>query len=106
MTANKRHLILSEELQRDRVQVDFEGWWHAYPRKIGKPQALSAYRLRRKEGASAEELALARDNYLATKDGVEQKFIKHARSFLGPNWSEWLDDLDDGSTVYRHPRND
>lgn len=65
---------------------DFEEWYQGYPRKGSKSDAFRCYSARRKEGISPAGLLKARDLYAdqLRRDGTEQKFIKLAKTFLGP----------------------
>lgn len=63
----------------------FESFWKAYPRKVDKGQAYKKYQARLKDGFRPEELQEAAQNYgnQCAKDHTEQKYIKHAKTFLG-----------------------
>ena len=74
-------------------ETDFIGWYENYPRKEHRSKALDAYRARRREGVSAADLVLARDNYIKAKRGTEGTFVMMPKTFLakdGP-WSEYRD---------------
>ena len=74
---------------------DFADWWAGYPRKAKREAALKAYRARRREGATAEELRQARDFYaLELEDaGTGERHTMHGATFLAPRgpWREVLD---------------
>lgn len=63
---------------------EFEEWWKAYPRKVGKGDAYKKYKTRLKDGWSPEELLIAAKNYKARtiRDRTEEKYIKHPKTFL------------------------
>lgn len=63
----------------------FESFWKVYPRKVDKGQAYKKYQARLKDGFKPEELQEAAQNYAnqCAKDHTEQKYIKHAKTFLG-----------------------
>lgn len=77
----------------DDIPPGFAEFWEAYPRKVDKSQAAKTYHARVKDGATPEELLLAAQNYaahcLASK--TEVKFIKHPKTFLNPDWRQWLE---------------
>jgi hypothetical protein len=74
----------------DEVRADFEVWYAAYPRHVGRGQALRAYcSARRKKVDPAALLEGARkacDRYA----GTDQKFIPHPATWL--NGERWLDE--------------
>jgi len=88
---NKKH-VRSESKKGGSWDADFEEFWSDYPRKVNKQVALKAYRARRREGVSAEDLLAGRDRYRAyvEAEGTEEKYIKHGSTFLGPDkhWQE------------------
>lgn len=66
------------------LEADFERWWAAYPRKVGKGAARKAYLIARKKTAEAVLIdALCRD----WPD--DEKFIPHPATWL--NGERWLD---------------
>lgn len=70
----------------------FAEFWQVYPRKIDKSQAAKAYSARLKDGATPDDLARAAKNYAAycAAAKTEAKFIKHPKTFLNPDWRQWL----------------
>lgn len=82
-----------EDLSRKSIDLDleFEGWWKQYPRKVGKGQALRAYKGARK-GASLEELAngLRRASIAWEAARTAPQYVPHASTWL--NGQRWLDD--------------
>ena len=74
---NKRN-VLSPEYPKE-----FEDWWELYPRKTEKQAAYTKYKATKKKGATVEILKMAaiayRDN--CEKDGTDQKYIKHPKTF-------------------------
>lgn len=73
----------------DAYSSDFDAWYSDYPRRIGRAKAFAAYKARRREGITPDQLTQARDHYAKAVAGSE--FIKYPASFLakdGP-WSEW-----------------
>jgi hypothetical protein len=79
---------------------EFEELWGAYPRPVGKKAAFAKCRVKLKEGATWERLIAAAENYAkwARDNGKEQTFLKHARTFYGPqdHWEEWVEDIPEG----------
>jgi excisionase family DNA binding protein len=76
-------------------EAQFEQWWSAYPRKVGKAAARTAFAARRRAGTPLDDLLLARDTYAdrVTKAATALNFVQHASTFLhGPDgpWSEYL----------------
>lgn len=74
-----------EETKNSGYSSTFEEFWKAYPRKVDKGQAYKKYQARLKDGFTPDELLEAAMNYAkqCTKERTEQKFIKHAKTFLG-----------------------
>lgn len=64
--------------------TDFEKFWQTYPRKVGKGEAYKKYKARLNDGFSPEQLQEAVTNYAArvARDHTEEKYIKHAKTFL------------------------
>ena len=84
--------IQSETPQDDKASEpkyskDFEEFWAAYPRKIGKGEAHKKYNARRKDGFSEKELLVAAQNYATQceRQRTDQQYIKHAKTFLSEN---------------------
>jgi phage replisome organizer N-terminal domain protein len=73
-----------EKGESDRYSKDFEEWWKAYPRKIGKADAYRKYKTRIKDGWSHGELMEAAVNYSddVKKTNTDQQYIKHPKTFL------------------------
>lgn len=66
---------------------DFEAFWEVYPRKVGKGEAYKKYKARLNDGWSEAELLEAAKNYASrvARERTEQKYIKHAKTFLSEN---------------------
>lgn len=69
----------------------FEEFWKTYPRKIDKKRAQKAWSAAVKR-ADPKMLIEAAGRYLVEKQGVEQKFVKHAATWL--NGDCWINDED------------
>jgi len=89
---NKKH-VRSEVKNSSSWDADFDTFWEAYPRKVAKQAALKAYKARRRQGVGADELQNGLYRYVAyvNSNGTEEKYIKHAATFLGPN-EHWKDE--------------
>lgn len=66
---------------------NFCTFWGVYPNKADKAAAYKCYQARLKDGYSEEELLRAAKNYVkeCEREKREKKYIKHAKTFLGPN---------------------
>jgi hypothetical protein len=66
---------------------EFEQFWSVYPRKKEKPGAFKTWKTRLKEGCTAEDMIAAAKHYAqeCKRLGTEEKYIKHAKTFLGPD---------------------
>lgn len=64
--------------------TEFEEFWAAYPRKVGKGEAYKCYKARLKDGWKPEELVVAAKNYSfrIRKERTEQQYVKHPKTFL------------------------
>ena len=69
------------------VQDDFEAWWVAFPRKIGKLAAQKAY-VKARRRASASELLHGIGRYLQAKPSYAD--FCHPKTFLSQG--RWLDE--------------
>ncbi|MFV0420123.1 MAG: DUF6291 domain-containing protein [Dysgonomonas sp.] len=72
------------EDDKSKYSKEFKQFWDAYPKKADKGQAYKNYKARLKDGYSSEELLIAVVNYKqqCEKQRTEQRFIKHAKTFL------------------------
>ncbi|MDX0276728.1 DUF1376 domain-containing protein [Sinorhizobium meliloti] len=74
-------ISIGDEFDRD--------FWPVYPRKVGKGQAIKAYRAARKR-ASAEEITSGAKRYASDRSGQDPSFTKHPATWL--NGQCWLDE--------------
>ncbi|MDW9444834.1 DUF1376 domain-containing protein [Sinorhizobium meliloti] len=74
-------ISIGDEFDRD--------FWPVYPRKVGKGQAIKAYRAARKR-ASAEEITFGAKRYASDRSGQDPSFTKHPATWL--NGQCWLDE--------------
>lgn len=79
----------SGKKQESKYGLEFEEFWKIYPRKVDKGQAFKTYKARIKDGFSPEDLKQAAEAYRkqCEREHTEQKFIKHAKTFLGSTLS-------------------
>lgn len=79
-----KKLPTPSEKKESKYSTDFDEFWSVYPRNVDKGNAFKKYQARTKEGYSPEELLTAAKNYAlqCKRSGTEQKYIKHAATFL------------------------
>ena len=61
---------------------DFDRFWQAYPRRVGKQAALKAWRAALKRGAESELILAAAASYAASVSGADPQFIAHPATWL------------------------
>lgn len=75
----------------------FDEFWAAYPRKIDKDRARRAWAARTKAGDEAQEMIAAAGHYYrwCTESEQEQRYIKHAATFIGPDrpYRDWIEGI-------------
>jgi hypothetical protein len=83
--------IIPDDLKEKRVQSNdytqaFETFWTVYPRKKEKKKAFGVWKTRIREGVTDELLIKCATNYAGSvqAEGTEERYIKHAATFLGP----------------------
>jgi 5-methylcytosine-specific restriction endonuclease McrA len=71
----------------------FESFWQAYPRSADKKGAARAYLQTLESGVTVEQLQRAAEGYARECEGKEEKYVKHAKTFLGPEepWRDYAD---------------
>lgn len=76
----------SQMVTMPQFDADFIEWWGCYPRKVGKVKARTCYDRLREEGVPGKLLLDAANAYAdeCFADKVENRFIKHPATFLGP----------------------
>lgn len=72
---------------------DFDAWWSAYPKKVGKGQARTAYRTAAKKATVGELLAGAAA-YAKSSQGTESRYIANPSTWL--NGERWADEKPTG----------
>jgi len=73
-----------KETTKPTYTTEFEDFWQAYPRKKDKGEAYAKYKARLNDGWSPGQLIGAAKRYAeeCVKQKTEQKYIKHAKTFL------------------------
>lgn len=77
----------------DEPDDGFSEFWTAYPRKVGKAEALKRWeRMTRKDHSTATRAADHLGRYVASQS-VELQFVPHPATFIGPKrkWEDWVD---------------
>jgi len=73
---------------------EFETFWNIYPRKKEKKAAFGKWKATKNKGADPKDLIKAATNYSqeCKAECTSDKYIKLARTFLGPDehWKEYL----------------
>ena len=82
----------TEEKRREEklIQDDFASWYKHYPKKVGKGDALKAFKTARKK-TDLDTLIAATKKYAAAVKDSEPRFIKNPGPWLRDE--RWLDDL-------------
>lgn len=101
LTTNKKDKK-EKKNKNEEYSSDFEIFWNHYPRKEEKTAAFKCWLARTKEGHFFEELVNAAKNYSTTVAGSEKRFIKLAKTFIGPN-KPFLDYLDAHPAEAQYP---
>jgi hypothetical protein len=83
---------------------EFAIWWEHYPRKVGKPSALKAWRRARKAGATLDELATGLDAWKRawTAQRRPSDMLPHASTWL--NDRRWEDPPDMPTRARAEPK--
>jgi hypothetical protein len=85
---NKNDTI-TDKNNKSTYSAIFEQFWGLYPRKREKARAFICWQTQLKNHVSPDDLIKAAQNYAleCQVQGREERFIKHAATFLGPNRS-------------------
>lgn len=72
---------------------EFDAFWALYPRRTAKMTSWRKIQTLLRQGVTWQEIEQAARNYARSVEKTEQRFIKHAATFYGPDehWREWLD---------------
>ncbi|MGK8640432.1 DUF1376 domain-containing protein [Brucella anthropi] len=94
------------------IKPDFDSefeqqFWPIYPRRVGRGQALKAFRSARKQ-AELETILAGVRRYAEQRRGENPEYTRHASTWL--NGQSWLDEADQKFTAHRNepppkPRN-
>jgi hypothetical protein len=84
-TDTETELKINVRVRSNEYTEDFLEFWNEYPRKVDKGAAFKQWKARLKEGVSPNDLILAARNYAAMckQLNTEERYIKHAKTFLG-----------------------
>lgn len=82
----------------EKYADEFEELWSWYPRKTEKKAAYACWKARKKAGHLARDMLEAVKVYAQECAGKEERYIKHAKTFLGPN-TPFVDCLNGGKVV-------
>lgn len=72
------------------IQIAFDEFWLAYPRKVGKPEAAKRFASSVKSGTLPGDIIDGAKRYALSVRGTEEKFIAHPRTWL--NQGRWTDE--------------
>lgn len=98
----KETLKKGKEKETCVYDTHFEKFWAVYPRKVEKQRAYRCWKIRIREGLSegltteglVRDLVNAAANYAneCQRHGTQQRYIKHASTFLGPDkpYLDWI----------------
>lgn len=81
---------LRPRIDEKALTADFDDWWQAYPRKVSKGHARTAYTKARQAGITTAALKAGAIRYGAEVAGSDPRFIKHPATWL--NGEGWLDE--------------
>jgi hypothetical protein len=72
---------------RNDYTPEFEEFWSCYPRIKEKARAFKSWNARVRDGTSSDQMITAAQNYAKECKilGTEERFIKLAATFIGPN---------------------
>ena len=102
---------ITDTLNPNNAYTDeFENFWNQYPRKTEKKAAFTKWKATKRKGASADDLITSATNYAdwCKHEGTEERYIKHAKTFLGPDehWREYLKQRASLNGTYKNYTND
>lgn len=91
VASSKEHVASSkgENLPAPPVPDRFPDFWSVYPRRVGRGQALKAWKTALKK-TGADAIIVAATAFAASSRGTDQKFIPHPSSWL--NGERWADE--------------
>ena len=76
-----------DKTKRNNYTADFEKFWDVYPTKRtnNKKTAFKNWNTRLKDGFTAEQMIRGAQQYAEEQSETEEKYIKLAQTFLGPD---------------------
>ena len=84
-TTNRTTTKVEGIYRKNNYSESFESFWSVYPRRVEKAGAFRLWNTRIKEGHTAEEMIAAAAAYASICSDRDPKFIKHPKTFLGPD---------------------
>src|SRR5262245_37611632 len=69
---------------------EFDEWWRAYPRKVGKQAARRKYEAARAAGAAADELLAGAERYAGAAIDADPQYVAHPATWL--HQGRWQDE--------------
>lgn len=78
-----------DDVKTPATEQSFDDFWQSYPRRVGKGQALKAWKQALKI-ATVEEIMVGVERYAKEREGGDPKFVAHPSTWL--NGHRWLDD--------------
>ena len=77
-----------EKKQYTKYTKDFEIWWQAYPRKVGKKAAFKAWKKAKKEGMPPLEVLLKKlEKQKQSEQWQKEEYIPYPPTYL--NQGKW-----------------
>lgn len=87
---------------KNNYSCAFESFWKVYPRKVNKVAAYRCWKTRLKEGHKETDLIMASECYAVEvkSNGTNEKYIKHAATFIGPDkpFTDYIKDKSQNKT--------
>lgn len=86
-TEKKDEGAQSKKTGKDGYTKEFEAFWSKYPRKLEKKAAFKVWKTRLREKTDPADMIQAAVHYAdqCQQLETEQRYIKHASTFIGPN---------------------
>lgn len=91
---------LEKESEPDAL---FLAFYNAYPRKVGKPNALKAWKKFKVDAELAAKIMASLEAHKQTRQWQNKEYIPHPATWL--NQERWEDEVD-SETVNRNPKYD
>lgn len=91
-TDRHRRSQAARKAEADALDADFEEFYAAYPRHVGKAAARKAYKAASKAGADPVDLVKRARLYAIQREGQDPKYTAHPATWL--NQGRWEDDIE------------